>query len=65
MTLALFVGCLVLFCYGLDRQRRIRRGQRQLGQLAELLLLRRAFEISASARSELTNSPEDQQPMAN
>jgi hypothetical protein len=62
MAVALFVGFVVLFCYGVERQRRIRRGQRQLGQLAELLLLRRAFEISASARSELTNSPEAQPP---
>jgi hypothetical protein len=49
MTFVLFVGFVVLFCYGCERQYRIRQSQRQIAQLAELLLLRRAPEISTSA----------------
>lgn len=62
MAFVLFVGAIVLICYGVERQRRIRRGQRQLAQVAELLLIRHALEISTSAASKSTNSAADQQP---
>lgn len=53
-----------LFAYGVERERRIRRGQHQLAQLAELLLIRHALEKSASARSEAADSAETQAPQA-
>jgi hypothetical protein len=64
MAFVLLVGFVVLFCYGVDRQRRIRRGQRQLGQLAELLLLRKALEISTRAANKSADAPEAQAPQA-
>ena len=62
MAFVLFVGFVVLFCYGRKRQYRIRQSQRQIAQLAELLLLRRALEISMSAASKSANTSEDQAP---
>lgn len=62
MAFVLFVGFVVLFCYGCERQYRMRQSQRQIAQLAELLLLRRALEISTSAASKSANTSEDQAP---
>lgn len=68
VALVVIFGFVFLFVVGCVRQSRAVREQRQLGQLAELLLIRRALEISTSvrneARSESTNSAEDQQPQA-
>ncbi len=64
MAFVLFVGFVVLFCYGCERQCRIRQSQRQIAQLAELLLLRRVLEISTSAASKSSNTSEDQAPQA-
>lgn len=62
MAFVLFVGFVVSFCYGCERQYRIRQSQRQIAQLAELLLLGRALEISTSAGSKSANTSEDQAP---
>jgi hypothetical protein len=60
MAFVLFVGFVALFYYGCERQYRIRQSQRQIAQLAELLLLRRALEISTSAASKSANTSGDQ-----
>ena len=62
MAFVLFVGLVALFCYGCERQYRIRQSQRQIAQLAELLLLRRALEISTPAASKSANTSEVQAP---
>ena len=62
MAFVLFVGFVVLFCYECERHHRIRQSQSHIAQLAELLLLRRALEISTSAASKSANTSEDQAP---
>lgn len=64
MAFVLLFAFVFVFCYGCVKQQRIRTAQRHTGQIAELLLLRRALEIAASANVAPVNVPEDQAPQA-